>query len=533
MTILGIDTGGTYTDGALLERETKRVLKTAKALTTPWDLSVGLENCVDHFDESDLRQISMICLSTTLATNAILEHRGCKAGLILMGSVPDGKLPVSSFEYLPARISIRGEVQNYLREQEVRDLLVSMKGRYESLAVSGYSSVRNPVHEEKVRQMAKEILGIPVVCAHDLTGQLGFYERTVTAVLNARLLPIIDQLLKAVDRIFAKRNLNVPVMVVRGDGSLMQESYAKERPVETILSGPAASMLGSCFLSGKENGLVADMGGTSLDVVRITEGKAEISEEGATVDGWRTRVRALDIRTYALGGDSRIRANENRQIFIGPRKAVPLCRSGLVKGESDLTPTDVAHVTGEYLEWDESRSREGMKRMADQVGSDPDTLAGILSEKIAGLAAEDLTESIEAFGADSSVPVIGVGAPARLWLKKAAEHMGREVLIPEHADVANAVGAAAGKIMELSKAIVRYDRRSSSYSIYSEKENLKVADFDDAVEKAGIFAKKAAEEKAEKAGAESCEVTVFENTDVDSEGNFIECVVEAVASGIL
>lgn len=533
MKILGIDTGGTYTDGALLDRDKKCILKTAKALTTNWDLSVGLENCIDNFDETDLSQVEMICLSTTLATNAILEHRGGNAGLILIGSVPDGILPVESYEFLPARVSIRGEVQNYLREQETRELLFSMRGKYEALAVSGYLSVRNPVHEEQIRFAAKEILGIPIVCAHDLTGQLGFYERTVTAVLNARLLPIIDQFLKAVDRVFEKRNLNVPVMIVRGDGSLMQENYAKERPVETILSGPAASMIGSCFLSGQNNGLVADMGGTSLDVVHIQDGKAQISEEGAIVDGWKTRVRAFAIRTYALGGDSRISANENGQIFIGPRKAIPLCKSGTIKGESCLTPTDVAHVTGEYLEWDETKSREGMKNLGNQIGAEPDTLSEILSEKIAGLAASDLEESIEKFETESNIPLIGVGAPAGLWLKKAAKIMGRTMIVPEHADVANAVGAAAGKIVELSRSLVRYDRRSSSYIVFSEKKNLKIVNYSEAVEKATVLAKEAAGEKAAKAGAPSCDVTVFENRKVDSQGEFIEYCIEVVASANL
>lgn len=532
MKILGIDTGGTYTDGAIIDRDQNCVLKTAKALTTPWDLTEGLNNCIGHFSDADLRSVDMVCLSTTLATNAILEGRGCKAGLILMGSVPEGRLPADSYEYLPARIDIRGGIQNSLLPEQADEVLERLRGKCDALAISGYSSVRNPVHEEQMRRMAREKLGIPVVCAHELTGQLGFYERTVTAVLNARLIPIIDGLLRAVNVIFREREVSVPIMVVRGDGSLMQEAYALERPVETVLSGPAASMLGSLFLSGRSDGLVADMGGTSLDIVSIRNGEAAVSEEGAEVAGWKTRVRALNIRTYAIGGDSHITVKDRKQFFIGPRKVVPYCRSEYISGKTGVTPTDIVHITGEYVMWDRKRSGEGAAALAEKAGIPVSKLAGLLSEKIAERTAFCLKESMQHFDLPANPVIIGAGAPADVWLRKAAAIIGAEIIVPAHADVANAVGAAAGKIIELSAARVRFDRRTDSYSIFSELENEKEKDFEKAKNRAETIVQEQAARKAVQAGARSFEIAVFHQEVSDSTGQFIEYVVKAAASGM-
>lgn len=532
MKVLGIDTGGTYTDGVLLDRTSGCILKSVKTLTTPWDLIECLKNCLEGFEEGELKSAELICLSTTLATNAILEGRGGKAGLVLMGSVPDGKLPVDEYVYLPAKMDIRGGVKVSLIPEKAKNALRAVKGKYEALAISGYSSVRNPAHEEELRGLAQETLGIPVVCAHELTGELGFYERTVTAVLNAKLLPVIAGLVNALEKTLAEKGVTAPVMVVRGDGSFMKSDYAMSRPVETILSGPAASMLGAAFLSGNMSGLVADMGGTSLDIVKIDDGSGVISENGAEVGGWRTRVRALDIRTYAVGGDSEITMDEERRIFIGPRKVIPMCRKDYMPGKTGLTPTDVAHVTGEFVRWDREASAAGMEKFARKLGADGGYVSEILSESITDLIVRDIKESESKFETPEDIPVIGVGAPAKVWINKAGKKMKRKIFIPDYAHVANAVGAAAAKIMEMSSARVRFDRRSESYIVYSEENAVKFENYHDAAAAAEKLAVKYAMAKAKKAGADAAKAELFRETVSDSEGNFVEFCVKSVAGGM-
>ena len=201
---------------------------------------------------------------------------------------------------------IRDRLVEDIDKDEIKRILKDMRGKVDAIAVSGYASVRNPKHEQEIKRLADEILGVPAICAHQLTSALGFYHRTVTAVLNGRLIPIIDRLLSSTRKVLEKHNIDAPVMVVKGDGTLMTEALAKDRPIETILSGPAASIIGGLALTGKKDGMVVDMGGTTTDIADVTGGKVRIKQEGAKVGGWFTRVLAAEISTFGIGGDSKV-----------------------------------------------------------------------------------------------------------------------------------------------------------------------------------------------------------------------------------
>lgn len=142
--------------------------------------------------------------------------------------------------------------------------------------------------------------------------------------MNARLLPMIRELINSVRRSLMNAGIKAPLMVVKGDGSLMNEALALDRPIETIISGPAASLIGAKALSGREDAIVIDMGGTTTDIGVLRGGQPRLESEGAMIDGKRTKVLAANIATTGLGGDSRIVVN-NKQLFVGPYRAVPLC----------------------------------------------------------------------------------------------------------------------------------------------------------------------------------------------------------------
>ena len=196
--------------------------------------------------------------------------------------------------------------------------------RIEAFAVAARFSVRNPAHELIARQRIRALSAKPVTCAHELSAKLDAPRRALTAALNARLTPQIRHLIEALRRVLEAEAVHSPLMIVKGDGSLMKAEVALEYPVETILSGPAASVVGAGFLTGLKDFVVSDMGGTTTDVAIVRDGRPAINAEGALIGGWRTMVEAVDVRTCGLGGDSEVRFDRELRLRVGPRKAMPL-----------------------------------------------------------------------------------------------------------------------------------------------------------------------------------------------------------------
>jgi len=195
----------------------------------------------------------------------------------------------------------------------------------DAYAVSAVFAVRNPAHERQVQTLIENLTGKPVSCGHHLSSGLDAPRRALTALLNARLIPMISALLNAAKQLLNEQQIKAPLMVVKGDGSLVSDEFAMRHPVETILSGPAASVVGAQFLCDKPRLLVSDMGGTTTDVALIEHGVPKLSKHGATVGGWRTMVKAVDINTYGLGGDSAIVFDTQRRKFtVGPQRVMSL-----------------------------------------------------------------------------------------------------------------------------------------------------------------------------------------------------------------
>ncbi|AKB18766.1 MULTISPECIES: hydantoinase/oxoprolinase N-terminal domain-containing protein [unclassified Methanosarcina] len=327
---LGIDAGGTYTDSILLRNSDGMVVGSNKALTTYPDLLEGITNSIDGLDQEKLKLVTMVSVSTTLATNTILEKTGYPVGLVLVG---DYEIPADS--EIENCIMVQGGHNSY--GDEVADLDIStvenfvmrLKDRISAFAVSSYFSVRNPEHELRVKALIQELTGLPVVCGHELAQSLGAYERGVTAYLNAQLLPVAEGFLKTVVGEIERRGLESRIAMLRCDGSVVSMHEAMKKPIESVFSGPAASLLGASYLSGNDTCAVIDVGGTSTDVSLIHKGLPYLSETGAVVGGWQTKVRALRMETSAMGGDSHIWVQGSRT-NIGPRRVIPLCRAAVL-----------------------------------------------------------------------------------------------------------------------------------------------------------------------------------------------------------
>jgi N-methylhydantoinase A/oxoprolinase/acetone carboxylase beta subunit len=330
-TLLGIDTGGTYTDAVLFD-PAAGVLGSAKALTTKHDLALGVRGAVEAVLPEDPAGIALVSLSTTLATNALVEGHGSPVCLLLVGSGPEaleraglgralGGDPVA---FIAGGHGASGDEQRPLDLEAARTAILTHAPKVAAFAVAGYFGVRNPAHEAELRDLVRAETGLPVTCAHELTTNLDAPRRAMTTVLNARLIPLLQQLVLAVRGLLADTGVEAPLMVVKGDGSLIAAEAALLRPIETILSGPAASVMGARALAGAEDVLVADIGGTTTDIALLRDGFPALDRDGADVGGWRTMVEAAAVHTVGIGGDSEVRLDGAGALTVGPRRALPL-----------------------------------------------------------------------------------------------------------------------------------------------------------------------------------------------------------------
>ena len=345
---LGIDTGGTYTD-AVLWSETRGVVAKAKALTTRHDLAVGIDGAVDAIlAQSGVAPgaVKLVSMSTTLATNALVEGQGERTALVMIGFTPadlargglDKALGGDPVLFCPGGHDAHGGA-SALDLSALQAALAELGETVSAFAVCGLFAVRNPAHEIAARDLIRSRTHQPVTASHELSAQLGGPKRALTTLLNARLISMIDRLVAATEDFLTARKILAPLMVVRGDGALVSAAFAKARPIETILSGPAASLVGAHQMTGLADAIVSDIGGTTTDVAALSNGRPRIDPEGALVGGFRTMVEAVAMRTFGLGGDSEVvleRHGLTDRLRLGPRRLVPLSLAAALHGEAIL-----------------------------------------------------------------------------------------------------------------------------------------------------------------------------------------------------
>lgn len=566
--LLGIDTGGTYTDGVLLDEKTRQVVASAKTLTTRHDLTQCILKVLDDLLPDNPGLVSLVSISTTLATNAIAEGKGHPVALFLLGYDPElvkrfqfeGHFATSSYYYFQGGHNLHGEEQAPLDLNAIHETATKLKGDVDAFAVSGYFSPFNASHEEQAFQVISETTDLPVVLGHQLASKLDSIQRATTASLNASLLSILQEFIQAMRKSLDERQVKAPLMIVRGDGALMSSQIGEQRPVETVHSGPAASAIGGRFLADLEPALVIDIGGTTTDLAVVDQGGVKVSEEGTTVGPYRTAVRAAQVRSIGLGGDSFIGFDLEDHLTVGPARVTPISylahtdtkvaqelssfhhrehkritpdhieywflqreprrvvrndrarevieilrqgpmalpdileRMGLyhhlqfggqslisqeIIGRAALTPTDLLHLNGAYAPWNKSAaevsarllSRIGRIEIAEMI----EQVMQIMAERIAAevisfisakslkraptyvdpddlglwLFEENLYEQHPYLGSEIAlkIPIIGIGAPAKIFLPPVAEILHTELIIPDNFQIANAVGAVAGSVM--------------------------------------------------------------------------------------
>lgn len=333
---LGIDTGGTFTDAALLDAQTHEIIATAKSLTTKHDLARGVIRSIESAVASlppafGVADIAMVSVSTTLATNAVIEGHGDPVAAFFIGfdDAMVARTGVAAGLSDVTIMRIGGGHDHAGREREPLDLdalraaAAVLDPSIRALAICSAFATRNPDHERRAADALSEIGDRPVTISGELSSGLDAPRRALTTVLNARLIGRTHALIGSVREAMAHLGLDVTLMLVKGDGTRARADAVARRPIETVLSGPAASMVGAAWLCGRRDFIGSDIGGTTTDVGVVLDGRMVVSDDGASVGGWRTMVRAADLRTVGLGGDSDVRL-DGRQVVVGPQRVVPL-----------------------------------------------------------------------------------------------------------------------------------------------------------------------------------------------------------------
>ena len=331
---IGIDTGGTYTDAVVYDFTANTVLYSAKSLTTKDDLSIGILNVLDKLPYDVIKDVKVISLSTTLATNACVEDRGGRAKLIFFGGdrkVIDtlgkkyGLPPVEDVYIQESFTKFSGEIEKELDWELFESNIETISSDLDGIGVlEMFAMKNNAAVEKKAKEYINKNTDIPVVCGYELFSDLNCLQRGAGTLLNAKLFPIIKDFIGAIRSALTKRNISASLIIVRSDGSLMSEEFANLHPVETLICGPAASVLGSAKLVNEPNSIVVDMGGTTTDIAVIKNYQPIKVKDGVNIGKWRTYVKGLYLKTVGLGGDSAVHYSGGK-IYLEEYRVIPLC----------------------------------------------------------------------------------------------------------------------------------------------------------------------------------------------------------------
>jgi len=338
---IGIDTGGTYTDAVVVDLQNRQVVASAKAVTTYGDLSIGVSNALasvlaeagDDFSRGD---IGLVSVSTTLATNALVQGQGSAVTAILIGFDDEMVARTRITDAVPDTRIVRvagghdhtGFEAEPLDEDELRRVVTALRDRTDAFTVASMYSVRNPSHEHRAQEIVREITGRPLTVSSELSDSLDGPRRALTATMNARIISKVVALIAAVRKSLAAENIESRLMIVKGDGSLASAELVAERPIETILSGPAASVIGARYLTRKNDFLISDIGGTTTDIATAHNGWPDVNKAGSLVGDYRTMVQAIDMQTFGLGGDSEVLTDFRGNLRLSTNRVVPLSLVG-------------------------------------------------------------------------------------------------------------------------------------------------------------------------------------------------------------
>ncbi|MFN3553367.1 MAG: hydantoinase/oxoprolinase family protein, partial [Novosphingobium meiothermophilum] len=348
---LGVDVGGTFTDLLLFDQSTGTFWR-HKTPSTPHDSSEGILNGVSAICEKagiTPGDIDYFLHGTTVATNAVLEGKGARVGLVTTDGyrqvmqiarsfVPGGLAgwivwpkpqPLAALEdtvEVRGRMDAQGNTLEPLDEDQVRAALIALRDSgIEALTVSLINAYLNGAHERRIGELAAEIMpGIPISLSHEVLPEMQEYERTLTTVANAAVRPVVGKYVRNLRDRLRGAGMAGSLSLLRSDGGLMSSEKSEEHPVSLLMSGPAGGVTGAIWVgrnAGIRNILTLDVGGTSTDVALIENLEAR-RQRTTEVGHLSVRASALDVKTVGAGGGSIAYVPElTGALRVGPQSA--------------------------------------------------------------------------------------------------------------------------------------------------------------------------------------------------------------------
>lgn len=441
---LGVDVGGTNTDAVLMDGS--QVQSWHKSFTTE-DISTGIFSAIRSvLTEADISAdlIDGVMIGTTHFANAIIKREGLENVAIIRIALPatrglppltdwpgDLKALIGDHAYLiRGGYQFDGRLNSKLDEVELRDAVHDIKRRgLRSIAVSSLFSPVNNEMELRAEEIIKnELPDVSVTLSHQI-GRLGLLERENATIMNASLTSISGKVVNSIRTALFNLNISAPFYISQNDGTLMDAEAVEKYPVLTILSGPTNSMRGAAYLSGRKNAVVADIGGTTTEIGLLVNGFPRESSLTVDVGKVRTNFRMPDILILGLGGGSLVR--KSKPVTVGPDSVgYRITKDALVFGGNELTATDISVAAGHVA-----------------IGN-LQYISG-LEKEIVNAAVKEIRRMIET-GIDriktrpEPIPLVLVGGGSILAPRKLSGVS--EIIVPEHASVANAVGASIAQI---------------------------------------------------------------------------------------
>ncbi|MFO7753260.1 MAG: hydantoinase/oxoprolinase family protein [Desulfobacteraceae bacterium] len=455
--IIGLDVGGTHTDAVLLsnrgfEKRVKVPTETANLFNT---VLTGIQELLENTAPEDIRRI---VLSTTLTTNAVVQQNTKPAGTIVSsgpGINPEEYRTDSNYHVVKGSIDHRGREKEPIDENEINRIATGLEDRgIEYVAVVGKFSVRNPSHEILIKRILNKRFK-KIFLGHHVSGNLNFPRRIATTYLNAVVYGMHKDFFTAVKNSLEQMGINAPIMLLKADGGTMNLDASMEYPGQTILSGPAASIMGAIpHAAADRDTLVLDIGGTTTDISILVDKAPILEPVGIRRGVYKSLIRSLKTYSEGIGGDSVVRADKG-SLSIGPERLGP----AMAFGGPAPTPTDAVIHLGIMKNGNRENAKNGMVRIADSLGVSPDEAAESIFKKTCEIILENSRKMVDRI---NSKPVYTVheflegyrivpesilllGGPAEYFAPKIQELSGIETTAVPCSSVANAIGAALAR----------------------------------------------------------------------------------------
>lgn len=455
--IIGLDVGGTHTDVVLLDK--KGLVKDVKVPTDPSDLFntvlTGLEKITEDIHH---REITRVVLSTTLTTNAIAQKKMTRVGMIVSGGPgidPENYRTNGNYYTVSGSIDHRGrEIQpvNTVEIQGVVERLIDAGIRH--VGVVGKFSTRNPDHETTIGSILEDSFE-KIFLGHQVSGNLNFPRRIATTFFKAAAYSAHKAFFESVKKSLDKKGFEIPIYILKADGGTISFEASIDYPGQTILSGPAASVMGATvFAPENEDVVVIDIGGTTTDIAVLINRVPVLEPLGIEISGYKTLIRALKTRSIGLGGDSAVKVNDGK-LEIGPERLGP----AMAFGGSSPTPTDALSVLGLIQNSDREKAVQGITPIAEAFGESVEKTASMIFDD----SCREILHQVQDIVANiNSKPVYTVhelmegyqvkpekilvlGGPAPYFAKRLDEMSDFRVDVVPAWHVANAIGAALAR----------------------------------------------------------------------------------------